>query len=564
MNVEEVQRRLWTESRENRENREASLPLFRTNPYDKRVRNLMDLMHNPTWLHEAAIRVLERSRGKAAGVDKMTVSEFEKDFETRIETLRQELKKGTYTPKPLRRVEILKANGKMRPLGIPCLRDKIVQEAMRMALEPIFEVEFHSSSYGFRPNRNAHQAISRCRLLMQKHYTWVIEGDVKACFDEISHEAILKAVREKVMDNKFLELIKRFLKAGVSIKGIVRPTTKGVPQGGVISPLLANAVLNKLDWFLHSKGVYGDSERQLVRYHQKPNVRFVRYADDWCVFIIRGTRQYAEVLKNEIADFLRRQCNLELSPEKTKITHVQDGFDFLGFHLLKGVGRSGKSVAKIRIGQKAIESLKAKLNKEIRNVSQFVSISARIYRTNMVLRGWGEYFRFAHNYPKVANKLDNIVFWMMVKAICRKMDIPTGKCLKQYYHRSTIHYKRMEYLGKLTRLKVLLNVPTPLPYEPGALQIYESDVEEDREAKILKYQEVKRPGTRDLKIAILKRDNSRCRKCGKRVSLRTSSLDHIKPVSSFASFELANYPDNLQTLCWDCHHKKSKQEREKK
>jgi group II intron reverse transcriptase/maturase len=181
------------------------------------------------------------------------------NLESNIETLRLELKHGTYQPKPVRQVLIPKANGKMRALGIPCLRDKIVQEAIRMALEPIFEVEFHDSSYGFRPNRSAHHAVSRCQQLMKQKFTWVIEGDVKACFDEISHKTILKVVREKVMDNKFLNLIERFLKAGVSIKGVVRPTVKGVPQGGVISPLLANAVLNKLDWFLHEKG-----ERQEV------------------------------------------------------------------------------------------------------------------------------------------------------------------------------------------------------------------------------------------------------------------------------------------------------------
>ena len=116
-----------------------------------------------------------------------------------------------------------------------------------MALEPIFEVEFHDSSYGFRPHRNTHHAISRCQLLMGRRFSWVIEGDVKACFDEISHKAILKVLREKVQDNKFLDLIHRLLKAGVEVEGVVEPTEKGVPQGGVASPLLANAVLNKLD-----------------------------------------------------------------------------------------------------------------------------------------------------------------------------------------------------------------------------------------------------------------------------------------------------------------------------
>ena len=126
-----------------------------------------------------------------------------------------------------------------------------------MALEPIFEVEFHENSYGFRPNRSTHHAVYRCRQSAIHGFTWIIEGDVKSCFDEISHKAILRCLKEKVMDNRFLDLITRLLRAGVKIDGIVHPTAKGVPQGGVVSPLLANVVLNKLDWFLHSKGFYG-------------------------------------------------------------------------------------------------------------------------------------------------------------------------------------------------------------------------------------------------------------------------------------------------------------------
>ena len=191
MNVEEVQRRLWEQSKTHRENREASIPLFPTNPYDNRVRNLSDLIHHPVWLDEAAKRVFKRSKGKAPGVDGVTVFKFQEKLDANLHQLRMELKKGTYQPQPLKRVEIPKANGKMRLLGIPCLRDKIVQEAIRMMLEPIFEVEFHENSYGFRPHRSAHHAVFRCRQSIVHGFTWVIEGDVKACFDEISHKAIL-------------------------------------------------------------------------------------------------------------------------------------------------------------------------------------------------------------------------------------------------------------------------------------------------------------------------------------------------------------------------------------
>lgn len=560
MNIKEVQRSLWEQSRVHRTNRESSRPLFPVNPYEGRLRNLMDLMHNPEWIHEAAIRTLERSRGKVSGVDKETVSKFNENFEANLEALRLELKHGTYRPQPVRQVLIPKANGKMRALGIPCLRDKIVQEAMRMALEPIFEVEFHDSSYGFRPNRSTHHAIFKCQQLMRNNFTWVIEGDVKACFDEIPHQTILKTVREKVMDNKFLTLITHFLKAGVSIKGIVYPTEKGVPQGGVISPLLANVVLNKLDWFLQSQGAYGKESRKVLD-HRGINSRFVRYADDWCVLITRGNRHYAESLRDKIAVFLRNECGLELSMEKTKVTHVRDGFDFLGFHLVCGVGRKGKIIPKIKVGKKAIESFKAKLDKETRKVPPFVSIAARIYRATLVIRGWGQYYCIAHNYKAVASRLDYYAFWTMVKAICHKNDITTAQCMKRFTDKGTIHYQREEYLGRLSSINMKLDYTGPSPYEPGEPCNRENDMELPLPLKYGK--EGKRKGAIDLKLMQLQRDNHRCRSCGKIVKASNSNLDHIKPVKNFASYEASNNPDNLRTLCRKCHNKKHASQKKK-
>ncbi len=386
MNIEEVQRRLWEQSHAHKQHRESGTPLFPTDPYEGRIGNLMDLMHNPTWIAAACDRVLKRSRGKAAGVDGVRAHEFERNRDCRLEELRLELKRGTYRPLPLRRVEIPKANGKMRQLGIPCLRDKIVQEAIRMALEPIFEVEFHDNSYGFRPNRSTHHAVYRGHHMAHNGYTWIIEGDARACFDEISHKAILRCVREKVMDKNFLALIQLLLKAGVEIDGVLHPTTKGVPQGGVASPLLANIVLNKLDWLLHSKGFHETAGKQRT-HHNMPNVRFGRYADDWCVYITRCSRQYAERLKDEIRDFLRETCGLELSAEKTRITHVRDGYDFLGFNISVGVGRSGALVPKIKVGRKAITDIQTRLDEVLRYRPMQESISVRLERASAVIRG---------------------------------------------------------------------------------------------------------------------------------------------------------------------------------
>ena len=553
MDIEEVQRRLWKESGEHKANREASMPLFPTDPYDMRARKLMDLMHNPTWLRDAAERTLQRSLGKAPGIDKVTVSEFRKKLEANLEELRLELKRGIYQPRPVRQVLIPKANGKMRPLGIPCLRDKIVQEAIRMALEPIFEVEFHDHSYGFRPNRSAHYAVWQCQQLMWQKFTWVIEGDVKACFDNISHKAILKVLREKILDNRFLELIKRFLKAGVSVEGCFQPTENGVPQGGVISPLLANAVLNKLDWFLHGKGKHGKETRR-SRAQGQPNVRFVRFADDWCVFITRGSKQYAQRLRRDIEVFLRRLCGLELSIEKTRITHVRDGFDFLGFSLLQGVGRKGNLVPKIKVGRKGIQHFRRMIDDAARNVANHVSIAARIYRATMAVKGWGEYFRIAHNYYKVAGDLDNYVHLSMLKAICNKQDITTAQCYRRYCNQGTFHYKKEEYLGKLSDKRLKLYRDRPKPYVPGGKNPHADDMELELERRSCL--EHKRPGGWDRKLDQLERDRHRCRQCGQRVRSSTSELDHTTPVREYPNYAAANHRDNLQTLCLGCHKRK--------
>jgi group II intron reverse transcriptase/maturase len=557
MNIEEVQRRLWEQSQAHKQHRESGTPLFPTDPYGGRIRNLMDLIHNPTWIAAACDRVLKRSRGKAAGVDGVRAYEFEKAREHRLEELRLELKRGTYRPQPLRRVEIPKANGKMRQLGIPCLRDKIVQEAIRMALEPIFEVEFHDSSFGFRPNRSAHHAVHCCLLSAQQGFTWVIEGDVKSCFDEISHEAILRCVREKVMDNKFLDLINHLLRAGVEIEGVVHPTVKGVPQGGVVSPLLANIVLNKLDWFLHSKGSYGNKANQRQNYHGLPNVRFARYADDWCVLLTRCNKRRAERLRDEIRGFLRKFCGLELSSEKTRITHVRDGFDFLGFNISVGVGRSGKLVRKLKVGQKAITNIRSRLDAVLQYRPRQESISVRLGRASAVIRGWSNYFKIAHNFLGVAHGLDHDAFWSAVKAICLKDDISTAKCLRKYRFGHAIGVHEHLTMVRFQQTESTYYFSSPIPYQPGGGGPY---LDDDEWEATYYLPDRRRPGQGDLKWKAMIRDSFYCRGCAVSVTARTSVADHIRPVSDFANLEMAHELDNIQTLCLRCHKLKTARE----
>jgi group II intron reverse transcriptase/maturase len=389
--------------------------------------------------------------------------------------------------------------------------------------------------------------------MAHRGFTWVVEGDVKSCFDEISHKAILGCVREKVMDNKFLDLIGRLLKAGVQVDGRVLPTDKGVPQGGVVSPLLANAVLNKLDWFLQSKAHHGSagSKRQRLGL---PNLRFVRYADDWCVFLTRCGRERAERLKEEIREFLLGTCGLELSAEKTRITHVRDGYDFLGFNISVGVGRTGQFVPKVKVGRKAVTNILVSLEDAIRYRTRQESVSVRIGRASTVIRGWSNYFKIAHNYSKVAHGLDHQAFWIAVKSICLKENISTAKCLRRYSLGNAIGVHEQCVLARFQNTDMSYYDSKPAPYEPGRNDPYPEDADGE---VTFRSPDRRRPGSGDLKWQALVRDGFHCRGCAIHVTARTSEADHVQPVSRFARLAQSHSLDNLQTLCLRCHKLKT-------
>ena len=452
---------------------------------------------------------------------------------------------------------IPKANGKMRALGIPCLRDKIVQEAIRMALEPIYEAEFHDSSYGFRPNRSTQHAIARCQHAMLTGFTWVIEGDVKACFDEISHKAILGCLREKVMDNRFLELIRHFLKAGVNVDGIVQPTEKGVPQGGVVSPLLANVVLNRLDWFLHGQGHHGQACDNAQR-SGRPNVRFVRYADDWCVFITRGSKRYAERLRDRIREVLDRDCGVRLSDEKTRITHVRDGFDFLGFRMTlrrwprrnsctqdQGPTEGDHSHRPEVEGSDALSATPGEWRGPNRSRLCRDSWLVQLLSYRPQFQSGGEYA----GSPGVLDCNESAV--SQVQSHDRELPERYGR------FGSAIGINESCMLMRAQEVKMVSRLHPPKLYRPGT-GCYLEDLDWEVDFRLL---ESRRPGRMDTKALALFRDGNRCRKCGVRVTYGDSEADHIVPVNRFASFQQANVPTNVQILCLECHKDKTAKSR---
>lgn len=309
-----------------------------------------------------------RANAGASGVDRQTIGMFERTALTEITKLSQELREDRYRPRAVRRVMIPKpGSSEKRPLGIPTVRDRIVQAALRMVLEPIFEREFARESFGFRPGRSAHEALGRVEGLMAEGYCHVVDADLKSYFDTIPHAALLARIHAKVVDGRILRLVERFLKAGVMEEQTGwAATLVGTPQGGVISPLLANIYLNGLDWKLH----YGGWE-------------LVRYADDFVVLC--RTREQAEAVLAEVGSWCET-AGLHLHPDKTRLVDMNEpgGFDFLGYHFERTQQwPRDKSVRKVR--QKLHELTRRTCGQ---NLAELVA-----ERINPILRGWYQYFR---------------------------------------------------------------------------------------------------------------------------------------------------------------------------
>jgi len=359
-----------------------------------------------------AFKAVKRNRG-AAGVDKVSIKMYEANLEDNLKALMKEIKTGAFEPHPLRRVFIPKGKTKVRPLGIPVVRDRICQEVIRSLLNPIFEREFHDSSFGFRPGRNCHQAIGAVLELHRQGYNVVLDADVKGFFDNIPLHVIMSAVASEVADGNILRLTEKFLRSGIMEDGVFKPTTIGTPQGGVISPLLANAVLNHLDWQLHEKGY-----------------QFVRYADDFVV--VCTSKAQAEEAKDFVAHLLWTDLGLELSQEKTKITTYGKGYDFLGFRLSSRSRRMRpKSVKKFKDKIRELSVRKHNLDEDV------------IVKLNRVIRGTANYFATDFSTCRwMFRKLDS---WIRMRLRCMK--------LKRKSRRD--NYKlRLRYFSKLDLLSL--------------------------------------------------------------------------------------------------------------
>lgn len=375
-------------------------------------------------LYEAFIQV-KRNKG-AAGIDRQSLSAFEANLDEELSCLLLELKEKRYSACPVKRVTIPKDGGGERKLGIPTVRDRVVQQALRSILEPLFDPEFHPSSYGYRKGRGCHHAISKASLFIRRYRRqWVVDMDLSKCFDTLNHALIIEQFRTKVTDGSILALLKQFLKSGVMIGERYEATEVGSPQGGVISPLIANVYLDRFDQLMKSRG------------H-----RIVRYADDILILCVSETaaRNALKVAKG----YLEGELKLRINAEKTHIAHSDDGVKFLGVEIYTNY---------TRIQEKKLRAFKAKVKKITRR-NQGRNLAGVISELNPVLRGYVNYFRIAN----CKRELKGLMGWIRRRLRCIQ--------LKQWKKPKRLH-RRLRQLGykppfKFIRMRSWRNAASPL------------------------------------------------------------------------------------------------------
>jgi RNA-directed DNA polymerase len=407
----------------------------------RRFDDLFNLVCDPAFLALAWDRVRGNKGARTAGVDGQTAFYVEtvRGREVFLAELRADLRVGAFSPVPVRERMIPKSGGKLRRLGIPTVRDRVVQAALKLVLEPIFEADFQPCSYGFRPRRRAQDAIAEIHFLASapRNYEWVLEADIEACFDCIDHTALMGRVRQRIGDRRVLGLVKAFCKAGIltehgAAAQALQDTSTGTPQGGILSPLLANIALSALDeHFADAWTAMGDSSaRHRRRRRGLATYRLVRYADDFVV-MVNGTGEHAEALREEMSAVLT-PLGLRLSEEKTRTVHIEEGFDFLGFRIQRQPKRgSGKPTVYTYPSKKALASITGKV-KTISRQNMNQPLAVLLHRLAPVLRGWVNYFR--HGTSKATfDYLRHYAWRRVIVWLRRKHPRATWKWLRRHH-----------------------------------------------------------------------------------------------------------------------------------
>jgi RNA-directed DNA polymerase len=349
--------------------------------------------------------------------------------------LRGSIRDRSFRPLPVRERMIPKSGGKLRRLGIATITDRVVQASLKLVLEPVFEADFLPCSYGFRPGRWAHDAVAEVRFFAMNSYEWIVEGDIKACFDEISHPALMDRVRRRAGDKRVLDLVKAFLKAGIPGEDrVLRENSAGTPQGSILSPLMSNVALSVLDEHIaRAPGGPGSTSwgREARRRQGLPNYRLSRYADDWCL-MVAGTEADARALREEIAGVLS-PMGLRLSEEKTLITHIDKGPGFLGWRIQRHRKRgTNRQYVYTYPSRKALTAVMGKARAICRRTGTGVPLDDLLIQLNRMLPGWCAYFR-----PGVSSAtfqyLRSYVWGQVMRWLRRKHRRITWKDLRRRY-----------------------------------------------------------------------------------------------------------------------------------
>lgn len=528
-----------------------------------RFTDLYHLVYRQDWIEFALNTVLENEGSRTAGIDGITKKDFADakfrvDF---IEQLRNDLKAMTFHPYPAKRKWIPKSSGGQRGLGIPVIRDRVVQMLLKMLLEPIFESDFLDCSSGFRPGRRTMDCIATCYSLINSahKYFWVVEGDIRKCFDRINHSILIELVERRIGDRRIIALIQRFLDAGIMEDGLVNSTPEGTPQGAVISPLLANIYLHEFDlWWWNKVGKLSNYEKSKRRRKREANFRLIRYADDF-ILLTNGTKEQALALREEVQQFFQERLHLELNLEKTHVTHVTEGFDFLGFHIQYLQPSDNKPWLRVVPSEENVTRLKMKIRAMTSRSQVWDSPLNKVMALNRVLRGWIMYYRHV-SVKRIATKLDwwvgqRLVGWLEDKhklgyrRIQAMYELEEKKCRKNYGVRNA--------QGKVTFRFLMADVHLT-PYKASRRnnpylnnEAYATQPTNDEAFPLLEnawtgYSDNAK--WQEIRLQVLERDGYRCQQCK---SLDDLDVHHIKARLDGGDDLLGN----LVTLCRTCHIK---------
>ena len=362
---------------------------------------LLEEILNQNNLNKAYKKVVA-NKGEA-GADGITVEEEFDYLKENKDRIINQIRKRKYKPQPVKRVQIPKENGKMRNLGIPTVTDRIIQQAISQVISPIFEKQFNDNSFGFRPNRSCEQAVIRALEYLNDGYEWIVDIDLEKFFDTVNQDKLITIIGKTITDGDVVSLIRKYLSAGVMEKGIVKATTVGTPQGGNLSPLLSNIMLNELDKELEARGL-----------------NFVRYADD-CIILVKSEKAANRVLAS-ITKFIEKKLGLKVNAEKSKVTRPTQT-KYLGFSFWKSPKGQWKPKPHLKSYQKLVRKLK-----QLTDRSLSISLDNRIKKINYVVRGWVNYFRIANMKNKITEIDEHlrvrirVIIWKQWKKIRKKCE----------------------------------------------------------------------------------------------------------------------------------------------